>query len=429
MSSLTAICRDCLATWDKDGSGDGNPRCPSCRSPRIVAHQELGLLGIAHVDCDAFYASVEKRDNPELADAPVIVGGGARGVVTTACYLARISGVKSAMPMFQARRLCPEAVVVKPRMAHYVDVSRQIRKMMDALTPLIEPLSLDEAFLDLTGTERLHRAPPALLLARLQARIEAELGLSVSVGLSHNKFLAKIASDLDKPRGFAVIGRSETAEFLARQRVSVIWGVGKSTRTALEAEGIRTIADLRLRERKYLAKRFGKLGDRLWHLARGEDRRRVSPDRTVKSISNETTFSQDISELEMLESRLWQLSEKVSARAKASGLAGRIVTLKLKRSDHHVVTRRHSLEYPTQLADLIYRTSRDMLQCNLNNFCFRLIGLGLSELIEANEPDQYLGLIDQQQGRRIEAERLTDQIRARFGEESIAFGRSFRTTS
>ncbi|PJN96384.1 DNA polymerase IV, partial [Amaricoccus sp. HAR-UPW-R2A-40] len=206
---MPSLCRDCLTPSPDPG------RCPACRSPRTVAHPELLDLAIAHVDCDAFYASVEKRDDPSLRDVPLIVGGGQRGVVTTACYLARIHGVRSAMPMFQARRLCPQAVVVKPRMARYVEVSRQIRALMEALTPLVEPLSLDEAFLDLTGTERLHKAPPALLLARLQARVEAELGVSVSVGLSHNKFLAKTASDLDKPRGFSVIGRAETAAFLA----------------------------------------------------------------------------------------------------------------------------------------------------------------------------------------------------------------------
>ena len=190
---MSALCRDCLTEFET-----GN-RCPACRSPRILAHPELARLAIAHMDCDAFYASVEKRDNPELRDKPVIVGGGTRGVVSTCCYIARINGVRSAMPMFQALKLCPEAVVVKPRMSVYVEVSRAIRAMMEALTPAIEPLSLDEAFIDLTGTARLHGAPPAVMLARLMQRMETELGLSGSVGLSHNKFLAKIASDLDKP--------------------------------------------------------------------------------------------------------------------------------------------------------------------------------------------------------------------------------------
>jgi DNA polymerase-4 len=282
---MPALCRDCLTTFE------AGARCPACRSPRVVAHPELTALSIAHMDCDAFYASVEKRDDPGLRDKAVIVGGGTRGVVSTCCYLARIKGVRSAMPMFQALKLCPEAVVVKPRMAAYVEASRAIRAMMEELTPAIEPLSLDEAFLDLTGTARLHGAPPAVLLARLTKRMEDELGLTGSIGLSHNKFLAKIASDLDKPRGFSVIGRAETAAFLKPRQVRIIWGVGTATQAALEAAGIRTIADLLRWDRADLAARFGHMGDRLFHLARGEDRRRVARDEMPKSISKETTFS------------------------------------------------------------------------------------------------------------------------------------------
>jgi DNA polymerase-4 len=178
------------------------------------------------MDCDAFYASVEKRDNPELASKPVIIGGGRRGVVSTACYVARVRGVKSAMPMFQALKLCPEAVVVRPRMEEYVKASAAIRKMMQELTPAIEPLSLDEAFLDMTGTTALHGAPPAVMLARLVKRMREELGLTGSIGLSHNKFLAKVASDLDKPRGFSVIGKAETNQFLKDKPIGLIWGVG-----------------------------------------------------------------------------------------------------------------------------------------------------------------------------------------------------------
>jgi DNA polymerase-4 len=256
----------------------------------------------------------------------VIVGGGTRGVVATACYIARISGVRSAMPMFKALKLCPDAVVIKPRMAHDVAVSRQIRALMDELTPMVEPLSLDEADLDLSGTRRLHHLCPAALMVRLQARIEAEIGITASVGLAHNKVLAKIASDLDKPRGFAIIGRAETAEFLARQPVSLIWGVGRATLAALQSEGIRTIADLRSRDRKALITRFGALGDRLWHLARGDDSRTVAPARAIKSISHETTFNTDLSDLQPLRRHLWALAEQVSARSKARDLAGRVVT-------------------------------------------------------------------------------------------------------
>jgi DNA polymerase-4 len=235
---MPAFCRDCLTSFDEAA------RCPACRSPRVIGHAELFSLSIAHMDCDAFYASVEKRDNPALRDVPLIVGGGQRGVVSTCCYLARIHGVRSAMPMFQAMKLCPDAVVVKPRMAVYAEVSRAIRAMMAEMTPSIEPLSLDEAFLDLSGTARLHGAPPAVMLARLVQRMETELGVTGSVGLSHNKFLAKIASDLDKPRGFSVIGRAETADFLRPKPVRIIWGVGTAAQAALEKAGIRTIADL-----------------------------------------------------------------------------------------------------------------------------------------------------------------------------------------
>src|SRR6056297_1343283 len=341
---MPSLCRDCLTRFD-----DAR-RCPACGSPRVASHPELWDLSIAHMDCDAFYASVEKRDNPDLADKPVIIGGGRRGVVSTACYVARIRGVRSAMPMFQALKLCPEAVVLKPRMEVYADVSRQIRAMMQDMTPDVEPLSLDEAFMDLTGTARLHGAPPAVMLARLIRRMRDELGLTGSIGLSHNKFLAKIASDLDKPHGFSVIGRAETADFLREQPVSLIWGVGEAARTALHAAGIRSFADLLRWDRTDLVARFGAMGDRLWHLARGQDRRRVTANAPVKSISNETTFSEDTADLDLLDGHLWRLSEKVADRAKARGLAGRVVTLKLKHSDHRILTRRQALREPTQLA-------------------------------------------------------------------------------
>lgn len=412
-----SLCRDCL-TMLADGAG----RCPACRSPRIVTHAELGSLAIAHLDCDAFYAAVEKREDPTLRDRPLIVGGGRRGVVSTACYIARIRGVRSAMPMFKALKLCPDAVVVKPRMGLYAEVSRAMRAMMLELTPLVEPLSLDEAFLDLTGTERLHRAPPARLLARLQKRIEAELGVTASVGLSHNKFLAKIASERDKPRGFAVIGRAETESFLASQPVSIIWGVGQASLRSLEREGIRGIADLRARDRATLVRRFGSLGDRLWHLAHGEDNRSVTPDRPPKSISHETTFDSDVSDSASLGRTLWHLAEKVSARAKHLGLAGRVVTLKLKRADHAVLTRRQTLDEATIMADRIYRTALPLLQRDMAAGPFRLIGVGLASLTAAG--DESGDLLNPEGERRLKAERAADSIRARYGEKAIILGRS-----
>jgi DNA polymerase-4 len=378
------------------------------------------------MDCDAFFAAVEKRDNPELRDKPVIVGGGSRGVVSTACYLARIRGVRSAMPMFEALRLCPEAVVVKPRFAAYVDASRAIRAMMEEMTDRIEPLSLDEAFLDLSGTERLHGAPPAVLLARLTRRMQEELGLTGSVGLSHNKFLAKVASDLDKPRGFSVIGRAETGTFLASRPVRLIWGIGPSGQEALERVGIRTIGDLLRWERRDLHARFGQMGERLWHLARGEDRRPVRPDRDIKSVSNETTFHADTADRELLDGYVWRLSEKVSSRLKATDLAGRVVTLKLKRADHQLLTRRVSLREPTQIADTIYRTARTLLDEVPEPGPFRLLGVGLSEITDARLADREGDLLDPQAARRAQAERAADAIRARFGEDAILKGRALR---
>jgi DNA polymerase IV len=417
---MPALCRDCLTQFD------AGTRCPKCRSPRVLAHPELWDLSIAHMDCDAFYASVEKRDNPELRDKSVIVGGGTRGVVSTCCYLARISGVRSAMPMFQALKLCPQAVVVKPRMAVYVEVSRAIRALMEVLTPAIEPLSLDEAFLDLTGTTRLHGAPPAVMLAKLVRDMEVELGVSGSIGLSHNKFLAKIASDLDKPRGFSVVGKAETETFLRPKPVRIIWGVGTAAQASLEAAGIRTIADLLRWDRGDLTARFGQMGERLWHLARGQDTRRVQRDARLKSISKETTFFEDTSDADLLDGHLWRLSEQVADRAKAKALAGRVVVLKLKKSDFQLISRRHSLSDPTQLTDRIYRAARGMLDTAGNRGPYRLIGVGIADLAPEDQADQARDLLDPQAGQRAAAERATDAIRARFGKEAIIKGRALR---
>ena len=421
---MPRLCRDCLSFDAEDASALS--RCPVCRSPRVLTHPELAQLSIAHMDCDAFYASVEKRDNPGLRDQPLIVGGGHRGVVSTCCYIARIKGVRSAMPMFQALKLCPEAVVVKPRMSVYVEVSRAIRAMMEDLTPAIEPLSLDEAFLDLTGTARLHGAPPAVLLARLTKRMEEELGLSGSIGLSHNKFLAKIASDLDKPRGFSVIGKAETEAFLKPKPVRIIWGVGTATQTALEKAGIRTIADLLRWDRGDLTARFGSMGDRLWHLARGLDTRRVNRDEKLKSISKETTFFEDTSDPDLLDGHIWRLSEQVADRAKAKRLSGRTVTLKLKKGDFQLVSRRHALADPTQLTDRIYRAARDLFDHAGTAGPFRLIGVGISDLAPESEADLSQDLLDPQARRRAAAERATDTIRAKFGKDAIIKGRALR---
>ena len=417
---MSALCRDCLTRFDQGA------RCPACGRPRVVAHDELWDLSIAHMDCDAFYASVEKRDNPELADKPVIIGGGRRGVVSTACYVARIRGVRSAMPMFKALQLCPDAVVVKPRMEVYAEVSRAIRAMMEELTPAIEPLSLDEAFLDLTGTTRLHGAPPAVMLARLVKRMRDELGVTGSIGLSHNKFLAKIASDLDKPQGFAVIGVAETQAFLRPKPIRLIWGVGNAGQESLERAGIRTFEDLLRWDKQDLIKRFGSMGDRLWHLARAQDARRVTRNAPVKSISNETTFHQDTADPDILDGHLWRLAEKVADRAKAKGIAGRVVTLKLRRSDFRILTRRTALPDATQIADRIYRTARGLLDQMPRDSAYRLIGTGISDLVPETQADLAGDLLDPQAEARARAERATDAIRARFGENAILKGRALR---
>ncbi|WP_273690671.1 DNA polymerase IV [Ketogulonicigenium vulgare] len=418
---MPSLCRSCLSVFD-----DAPPRCPACRSPRMLSHPELFDLGIAHMDCDAFFASVEKRDNPALQDKPLIVGGGTRGVVSTCCYIARVRGVRSAMPMFQAKKLCPDAVVVPPRMSVYAEVSRQIRAMMDALTPAIEPLSLDEAFLDLRGTARLHHAPPALVMARLVRRIEQELGLTASVGLSHNKFLAKIASDLEKPRGFSVIGQTETISFLAPKSVRMIWGIGPAGQEQLERAGIRTFSDITRWDRQALHERFGAMGSRLYHLARGQDARPVAPDRALKGISNETTFDVDTSDPDLLDGHIWRMAEKVSGRAKAHDMAGWTVTLKLKRANHTLITRARKLDRPTQLADAIYRTARHLFDAVGNQGPYRLLGVGISDLLPARDDDRQTDLLDPDAPKRAGAERATDAIRARFGKDAIIKGRSLR---
>lgn len=417
---MPALCRDCLTDFD-----DGR-RCPACGSPRIAAHPELFSLSIAHMDCDAFYASVEKRDDPSLDGKPVIIGGGRRGVVSTACYVARIRGVRSAMPMFQALKLCPDAVIIKPRMAAYVEASRAIRAMMEEMTPDIEPLSLDEAFMDLSGTARLHGHPPAVMLARLIKRMREDLGLTGSIGLSHNKFLAKVASDLNKPHGFSVIGKAETDDFLRDKPVRMIWGVGAAGQASLDKAGIRTFADLLRWERTDLIARFGSMGDRLWHLARGQDRRRVSAHAPMKSISNETTFHDDTSDPDLLDGHLWRMAEKVADRAKAKDLAGRVVTLKLKRADHSLISRRISLRDATQMADTIYRTARGLFDQVGDQGPYRLLGCGLSDIHGAEDADRSGDLLDPQAKRRGDAERAADKIRARFGPDAILKGRALR---
>jgi DNA polymerase IV len=408
-----SFCRDCLADLAETAA-----RCRICGSPRLARHPEIDTLTIAHVDCDAFYATIEKRDDPTLADKPVIVGGGKRGVVAAACYVARTYGIRSAMPMFEAKRRCPDAMVVRPNMAKYVQVGREVRKAMFALTPLVEPLSIDEAFLDLTGTERLHGMSAAKVLSRFAHQVERELGITVSIGLSANKFLAKVASDLDKPRGFAVLGQTEAKAFLAAKPVSFIYGVGAVSATKLATDGFRVIADLQRADEYDLIQRYGEEGARLWRLARGIDTRIVDPERETKSISAETTFERDIGEFRLLEQHLWDLTERVSARLKANALAGTTVTLKLKSADFRIRTRARALGGATQLAARIFAAGRDLLAHEVGTTRFRLIGIGVSNLKNA-EDDDFADLIDR---RTAEAEHAVDRLRSKFGRNAVVKG-------
>jgi DNA polymerase IV len=416
---MPGFCRDCLTD-----SPHSARRCRGCGSPRLVHHPQLSSLAIAHVDCDAFYATIEKRDNPALRDRAVIVGGGKRGVVATACYVARTFGVKSAMPMFQARRLCPDAAVVPPNMAKYAAVGREVRALMFKLSPLVEPLSIDEAFLDLSGTERLHGMIPAQSLARFASEVESRIGITVSIGLSANKFLAKIASDLDKPRGFSVLGQDEAKAFLAPKPVTFIWGVGKVFGETLARDGYRTIADLQRADETDLMRRYGVEGQRVARLAHGVDQRFVSTYRETKSVSAETTFARDLSDLRALERLLWDLSERVSARLKAKSIAGTTVTLKLKTADFRLRTRARSLPAPTQLAAMIFDCGRELLVREADGTKFRLIGIGVSGLGDAEGADP-ADLVNQRAQRSAAAEHAVDWLRGRFGDDAVIRGLVF----
>jgi DNA polymerase IV len=417
---MTALCRDCFTF-----AADGARRCAVCGSPRRIAHPELADLGIAHIDCDAFYASVEKRDAPDLRDRPVIVGGGRRGVVSAACYIARRYGVRSAMPMFKALKLCPDAAVVRPNMRKYAEVGAQVRERM------LVGDALGGAALDRRGVSRPARdRAPAQGPARRHARPpraahRGELGITFRSGLSYCKFLAKVASDLDKPRGFAVIGRAEAKSFLAGQPVRLIWGVGGKFAERLKADGITHIAQLQALDERTLVGRYGVMGSRLFHFARGEDERTVEPEHEAKSISAETTFDTDIGDFVSLRRALWPLCEKVSARMKAAGLEGRGITLKLKTAGFKLLTRAARLEHPTQLADTLFRAAEPLLRKEAAGTPFRLIGIGLSHL-GPTAGDQN-DLFEPQGNKRARVERAMDAVREKLGKDAIATGRGIKS--
>ncbi len=396
-------------------AGGPAPRiCPACGSARTVEHDELAALAIAHVDCDAFYATIEKRDDPTLADKPVLVGGGKRGVVSAACYIARRYGIRSAMPMFKALEACPHAVVISPNMEKYSRVGRAIRELMTARTPLVEPLSIDEAFLDLSGTEGVHGGSPARSLAELARDVESELGVTVSVGLSYNKFLAKIASDLDKPRGFSVIGRAEACDFLRDKPVGLLWGVGAALDRRLARDSIRLIGDLRQFPEAELVARYGAIGTRLARFSHGEDSRSVKPGRPAKSVSSETTFFEDIRAFEELKAKLWRQCERVARRMRKSGVVGRTATLKLRTADFRILTRSRTLGAPTQLAEVLFQAVLPLLEKEADGRLYRLIGVGLSGLEDAASAPQ-ADLFGGEDARIAALEETVDGLRAGQG--------------
>lgn len=415
---MNALCRDCLAT--DPGAG---PACRTCGGRRLVRHGELFALTIAHVDCDAFYASVEKRDRPELAARPVLVGGGRRGVVAACCYIARGYGVRSAMPMFKALAACPDAVVIHPDIAKYAAEGARIRRMMEALTPLVQPLSIDEAVLDLSGTEALHRAPPAAVLARLARDVEREVGVTISIGLAANRLMAKLAAERDKPRGFAVIGASEAAAWLAPQRVGLLPGIGPAAARRLEAAGITRLGQLAALDVKSCLARLGPDGPSLAARARGEDDRAVSPERETKSVSAETTFEQDIAALPALEDVLWRICEKLAARLARKGFAAGGVVLKLKTSSFETLTRSARLSGPTLLPETLFAAARPLLARAADGTRFRLLGLGAAPLALAADADRG-DLADPAAPRRAAKWRAVEALREKFGPGSVVAGRA-----
>jgi len=421
--NIACLCRSCFHGFTEKHISK-HIECPACGKPQILSHPELFKLSIAHMDCDAFYASIEKRDNPNLASKPVIIGGEKRGVVSTACYIARMSGVKSAMPMYKAKKLCPDAVIIHPNMKRYSEVGHAIRQRMKTLTPLIEPLSVDEAFLDLTGTEKLHKAPPAVLLAKLAREIETEIGITISVGLAPNKFLAKLASDMDKPRGFTVIGKKDAHELLSTLPITRIYGIGKKTAQSLAKDGLSKISQLQTLDEASLIRRYGETGQRLYRLARGIDKRPVKSDRTVKSVSSERTLERDLVNYDDLEAKLWRCCEQVANDLKRKKLAGMTITIKVKTSMHRIITRSRTLTNPTQLSINLFEVGQDLLKPIVDGTPYRLIGIGVSQfrpLSEADQPD----LLEPKRAQKVKAERTIDSLKNKFGKHAITPGRSF----
>ena len=416
---MDMLCRDCINLWIDYAGSDSS--CPVCRSSRVLTHKELKKLRIAHIDCDAFYAAVEKRDNPILRGKPVIVGGSKRGVVAAACYIARINGVRSAMPMFKAKKCCPDAVIIAPNMGKYIEVGKHLKSLMTRITPLVESLSIDEAFLDLSGTEKLHRMSPAEILVQLELDIENEIGITASIGLSYNKFLSKIASDLNKPRGFSIIGLNDSVDFLQTCGLEKLWGVGKSLQNKLEQDGISSIGDIARLSKKSLIEKYGSIGGKLYNYAHGQDLRPVNPQKEIKNMSSEKTFDINISNTDLLAKELWLLVDKITSRLIQAGLGTTCVSLKVKTQDFKTRTRSITLHSPTQLADDIYAASKILLNKVANGRKFRLIGVNVSKLIDAEFADQP-DLADLNKRKRTNMASAIEEVRKKFGYSSIKKG-------
>lgn len=416
------LCRDCPNLFWPQG-GAAVSRCPTCGSRRLVSHPELTRLSIAHVDCDAFFASVEKQRRPELKGKPLLVGGtGERGVVSTACYIARLTGARSAMPMRRARELCPDAVVLSPDISAYRVVAEHIRVMMRELTPLVEVKSIDEAVLDLSGTRELHGAPPCVVVARLALRVEKELGVTISIGLATNTLMAKLAAGIDKPRGYGVIG-TEARQWLADKSVRLLPGIGKAQEESLQKLGLTRLGAVASLTTEEAFRRLGPRGPELVARARGESSRKVTPFHPVKSVSTEVTFTRDIRDTTLLERELWDLCEQLALRLKRKEVSTQGISLKLRTASFQTRSRAMKLHTPTVLPDRLFQAARTLLAAEVGDTAFRLIGLGsngLAPLDDADPPD----LADMQTQSRVAMQQAIDTLRSRFGKAAIQRGRS-----
>ncbi len=373
---------------------------------------------ILHVDMDAFFASVEQRDDPALRGKPVLVGGaGPRGVVAAASYEARAFGCHSAMPTAVARRLCPDAIIMRGRFDAYKQASRAVFEILESFTPMVQPVSIDEAFLDVTGSVRLLGGPESIA-GDIRARIRGELRLPASVGVAPNKFLAKLASQLAKPDGVRVIGADTVQDALDPLPVSLVWGVGPAAEKKLGRLGVRTIAGLRGLSPATLGASFGEFGDHLWRLARGIDDRPVHSDREAKTISHEQTFAENLAEPGEVRAVLLAQGEAVARRLRRHGRHAGVVTIKIRFGDFETVTRSRTLDDATDRTDVVCATARGLFDDWARSFrSVRLIGVGVGGLTDGGGAG---GLFDHEQGERQRAvDRATDQIAARFGADAI----------